>query len=109
MTKFLHEHAEWIAPANLYEMEFDSHRRIKVKVTVLEVSPYVYIGSHINFMQCLPFYRCAADFLPYMYIAIWMPACIVCLYYASSLTMWWFPDHFFCLVCELLEKNTGLI
>ena len=33
------------------------------------------------------------------------PACIVWLYYASSLTMWRFPDIFFCLVCGLLEKN----
>ena len=29
--------------------------------------------------------------------AIWMPACIVWLYYASSLTMWWFLDLFFLL------------
>ena len=34
-----------------------------------------------------------------------LPACIVWLYYASSI-MWWFPDNFFsCLVCLLLEKK----
>ena len=30
-------------------------------------------------------------------IAVWVPACIVWLYYASSLTVWWFSDHFFLL------------
>ena len=29
MTKFSHEHAEWIAPANSYEVDFDSGLRIK--------------------------------------------------------------------------------
>ena len=40
-----------------------------------------------------------------VYMAIWMPACIVWLYYASSSTVWWFSDHFFCLVCGPLEKK----
>ena len=29
MTKFSHEHAEWIAPVNSYEVDFDSGLRIK--------------------------------------------------------------------------------
>ena len=64
-------------------------------------------------LQCLPIkknYGCAGyvdDSLPnIVYIAIWMPACIVWLYYASSSTVWWFSDHFFfCLVCGPLEKK----
>ena len=40
-----------------------------------------------------------------VYMAIWMPACIVWLYYASSSTVRWFSDHFFCLVCGPLEKK----
>ena len=31
--------------------------------------------------------------------------CIVWLYYASSSTVWLFPDNFFCLVCGILEKK----
>ena len=31
-----------------------------------------------------------------VYIAIWMPACIVWLY-ASGSIVWWFSDHFFLL------------
>ena len=38
-----------------------------------------------------------------VYMAIWMPACIVWLYYAPSSTVWWFSDLFFCLVCGPLE------
>ena len=30
-----------------------------------------------------------------IYTAVWVPACIVWLYYASSSTVWWFSDHFF--------------
>ena len=40
-----------------------------------------------------------------VHIAIWMPACIVWLYYVSSSTMRWFRTIFFCLVCGLLEKK----
>ena len=41
-----------------------------------------------------------------VYIAIWMPACIVWLYYASSSTMWRFLEHFFCLgVSAPLKKE----
>ncbi len=63
-------------------------------------------------MQCLPKknYRRAAyvdDPLPNIVdIAVWMPACIVWCYYAPSSTVWWLiPDHFFCLVCGLLEVS----
>jgi hypothetical protein len=93
-------HAEWVETRHLTFRNFDSHLRIKV------------MGLPI----CLyrkPFscnvkkkYGCAAyldDPLPnIVYIAIWMPACIVWFYYASS---WWFPDHFFYLVCGPLEKG----
>ncbi len=60
-------------------------------------------------LQCLPInnYGCAAYFddpLPnIVYIAVWMPACIVWFYYAPSSTVWLFPDHFFYLVCGPLE------
>ena len=30
-----------------------------------------------------------------VHIAVWVPACIVWLYYASSSTVWCFSDHFF--------------
>ena len=63
-------------------------------------------------MQCLPIknYEHAGyvdDPLPnIVYMGIWMPACIVWLYYASSSIMWWFSDHlFFCLVCGPLERK----
>jgi hypothetical protein len=34
-----------------------------------------------------------------------LPACIVWLYYAPRSTLWWFPDHFFYLVCGLLGRK----
>ena len=40
-----------------------------------------------------------------VYMAIWMPACIVWLYYASSSTLVVFGPFFFCLVCGPLEKK----
>ena len=40
-----------------------------------------------------------------VHIAVRVPACIVWLYYASSSTVWWFSDHFFCLVCGPLGKK----
>ena len=58
------------------------------------------------------FYRRAGyvnDPLPnIVHIAVWVPACIVWLYSASSSTVWWFSDHFFCLVCGPLEKKKKL-
>ena len=38
-----------------------------------------------------------------VHIAVWVPACIVWLNYASSSTVWWFLNHFFCLVCGPVE------
>ena len=41
-----------------------------------------------------------------VHIAVWVPACIVWLYYAPSLTVWWFSNHFFsCLVCGPLVTH----
>ena len=40
-----------------------------------------------------------------VYKAIWMPTCIVWLYYASSSIVWWFSNHFSCLVCGPLVTH----
>ena len=64
-------------------------------------------------LQCLPIknYGRAGyvdDPLPnIVYMAIWVPAYIVWLCYASSSTVWWFPDNFFyfCLVCGPLQRK----
>ena len=51
---------------------------------------------HLQRLPIKKYYGCAGyvdDPLPNnLYIAIWMPACIVWLYYASRSTMWWFQD-----------------
>ena len=63
-------------------------------------------------LQCLPIKKITGArgtlttlYQPYIvYIAIWMPACIVWLYYA---TVWWFSDHFFLLsVLVALKLHT---
>ena len=44
---------------------------------------------------------------------LYYPICIVWLYYASSSTMWWFPDQFFllsvsaCIVCPITRNHHG--
>ena len=40
-TNFLYEHAEWIAPGNFLEAEFDSYLRIKI--IALEVFPHMFV------------------------------------------------------------------
>ena len=40
-----------------------------------------------------------------VHTAVWVPACIIWLYYASSSTVWSFRTIFFCLVCGPLEKK----
>ena len=85
---------------------------LELKLWLFEVC----IGSHSLAMFAKKFYGHAKKFygraayvddpLPNtVHIAVWVPACIVWLYYASSSTVWWFSNHFFCLVCGPLEKK----
>ena len=39
-----------------------------------------------------------------VYIAFWIPACVGWLYYASTSTIWWFPDFFFFCIHQV-EKT----
>ena len=86
---------------------------LQFKLQPFEVSPYVCIGSHAfaMFAHKKNYGRAGYvdDPLPnIVYMAIWILACIVGLYYASSSTVWWFLDNFFsCLVCGPLEKKRG--
>ena len=45
MTSYLHEHAEWIAPGNLMEGNFDLIHALELKLWHFKVSPYVCIGK----------------------------------------------------------------
>ena len=63
----------------------------------------VCIGSHSLAMFALRKFTGVQGTLKtlILYGAIWMPACIVGLHYASSSTMWWCLDNiFFCLVYQ---------
>ena len=70
---------------------------LELKLWLFEVC----IGSHSFAMFDKKFYGHVAyvdDPLPnIVHIAVWVPACIIWLYYASSLTVWWFSYHFFLL------------
>ena len=75
---------------------------LELKLRPFEVSPYVCIGSHAFAMFAhKKNYRRTGyvddPLLNIVYVAIWMPACIVWLYYASSSIVCWFSDHFFLL------------
>ena len=73
---------------------FDSHLRIKVMPFAMFAHKKITGAGYVD------------DPLPNtVYMAIWMPACIVWLYYASGLTVRWFSDHFFCLVCGPLVTH----
>ena len=66
---------------------------LELKLRPFEVSPYVCIGSHTlaMFAHKKNYGRAGYvdDPLPnIVYIAIWMPACIIWLYYASCSTVW---------------------
>ena len=84
---------------------FDSHLRIKY--TTLWSSPYVCIGSHAfaMFAHKKNYGRAGYvdDPLPnIVYMAIWMPACIV---WHPAQLCGGFHAIFFCLVCGLLERK----
>jgi hypothetical protein len=60
------------------------------------------------YLQCLPVKKLWArgvrgrsftEHCAYCYLGCLLALCGKWLYDASSLTMWWFPDNFFCLVC----------
>ena len=84
---------------------------LELKLKHFKVLSYVCIGNHVFAMFAHEKnYRRVGyvdDFLlNIVYIALRMPACIVWLYYASSLIMWRILDNpFFCLVCGSLEKH----
>ena len=80
---------------------FDSRPRIKVMALwSLYRKPFTCNVCQKNFTGTRKkFYGRAAyvdDPLPnIVHIAVWVSACILWLYYASSSTVWWFSDHFF--------------
>ena len=83
---------------------------LELKLRHFEVSPYVCTGSHAfaMFAHKKNYGRAGYvdDPVPNIaYMGIWMPTCIVWLYYASS-SIIWFSDHlFFCLVCGPLVTH----